>query len=376
MEKKIGIGLVICLFILSLFPAPGTAQNKVIAIGYQAPLTGEHAQYGDLFRKAGTMAVDNFNKAKKMPGVEIVLKFEDSKSDPKEGVNIARKFVDDKSIVGVLGDFTSTVSMASGHVYGEAGLPQLSPTSSHPDFVNVSKWQFQETITQVQESPFNVQWAIEDLGAKRFAVVSIQNDYGRSLADTFEKTVKEAGKELVSKEYFNPGARDFRSILTKISRQKPDVIYLGMMYEEGAMFLQQSKQLNISIPCFSSGAIASPKLIELAGEAAEGLRTSAPFYVSIPLPVVKNFVEQYEKLYGKEPNWVAALSFDSANIMMEAIKRVGPDVTRAALRDSLAATKGFQGVTGETTYDPVTRKPSKSLFKLQVKGGKFVYVGK
>jgi branched-chain amino acid transport system substrate-binding protein len=354
---------------------PVFAQNKAVAIGYQAPLTGENAQYGILFRNSATMAVEEFNKSGKLPGVTIVLKFEDSKGDAKDGVNIAKKFVDDTQIVGVLGDFSSTVSMAAAQVYKEAKMPQLSQTASHPDYVKISEWQFRNITTQAYEGPFVARWAMGNPKLKKFAVVGIQNDWGQSAVKNFADGVKANGGDVVSTEFFNPGTRDFRAILTKVARERPDAVYMAMFYEDGAAFLQQRLQMGMKTPVFATSSLYSPKVIELAGPAANELFLSSTFMKEDSSPNVQAYVKEYIARYKSDPDQFSAQAFDATNIMLDAIVRAGgASATRQKVRDALAATKNFPGVTGNTTFDPVTREPSKTLARMQIRNGKFVAV--
>jgi branched-chain amino acid transport system substrate-binding protein len=351
------------------------AQNKAVAIGYQAPLTGENAQYGILFRNSATMAVEDFNKSGKLPGVTIVLKFEDSKGDAKEGVNIAKKFVDDTQIVGVLGDFSSTVSMAAAQVYKEAKMPQLSQTASHPDYVKISEWQFRNITTQAYEGPFVARWAMGNPQLKKFAIVGIQNDWGQSAVKNFVDGVKANGGEVVSTEFFNPGTRDFRAILTKVARERPDAVYMAMFYEDGAAFLQQRLQMGVKTPVYATSSLYSPKVIELAGPAANELFLSSTFMKEDSAPNVQAYVREYTARYKSEPDQFSAQAFDATNIMLDAIVHAGgAGATRQKVRDALAATRNFPGVTGNTTFDPVTREPSKTLARMQIRDGKFVVV--
>ena len=134
------------------------AQTRSIVIGYELPLSGDSSHYGEVFRNAATIKLQEFNAAGGMQGATVTLRYEDSKNDAKEARNIAQMFVDDKAIVGVLGDFSSTASMAAAEIYGKAGMPQLSQTASHPDFVKISNWQFRNITTQSYEGPFNAGW--------------------------------------------------------------------------------------------------------------------------------------------------------------------------------------------------------------------------
>ncbi|SDI55265.1 ABC transporter substrate-binding protein [Propionivibrio dicarboxylicus] len=359
---------------LTLLTAGASAQNKTIAIGYQLPLSGENAQYGMLFRNSATLALDDFNKSGKLPGVTVQIKFEDSKSDAKEGVNIARKFSDDSSILAVIGDFNSTVSMAAGQVYAQTKVAQLSQTASHPDFVKISEYQFRNINTQAYEGPLIANWAHGN-GVKKVAVVAIQNDWGQSAANNFINGFKAAGGTVTDVEYFNPGTRDFRSILTKIGRSQPEAIFLGAFYEDGSAFLQQKLQMGLKQNVYATSSLYEKKMIELAGPAANGLYLTSTFLVESTEPHIASYVKAYEARYGAKPQQFAAQAFDATNIMLNAIVAAGgANATRAKVRDALAATKNFPGVTGTTSFDQATREPIKLLTKLQVTDGKFVSV--
>jgi branched-chain amino acid transport system substrate-binding protein len=208
-------------------------------------------------------------------------------------------------------------------------------------------------------------------GVKRVAVVAIQNDWGQSVVSNFADAFRALGGEVVATQMYNPGNREFRAVLTDIARARPDAIYLGMFYEDGAAFLQQRRQLNIRVPVYGTSSMYEPKLIELAGPGAEGLFLSTSFMSESPEPAVRAYVEEYRRRYRSEPNMFSAQAFDAVNIMLEAIARAWPDVTRQRVRDELAKTKDFPGVTGVTTFDPETREPSKTLARMQIQDGKF-----
>ncbi|CAO3437316.1 ABC transporter substrate-binding protein [Azospirillum doebereinerae] len=352
------------------FAAPALAADTV-KLGYQLPLTGDTAQYGQDFRKAAEIALDEFNAAGKPFKVEIV--FEDSRSDAKEGTNIARKFVDDKAIVGVLGDFTSGVSMASAQVYKEAGLAQLSQTASHPDYTKISKYQFRNIATQAQEGPYNAQW-MASKGYKNVAVIAEQTDWGQSVVGGYSEAVKAGGGTVAFSEFFNRGLKDYRSLISKIERAKPDAIYTGFFYEDGAQFLKQLQQLGVKTPVYSTSAAYSPKLIELAGDAAEGVRLTSNFLPTDPAPNVQHFVTEWKKRSADAvPGQFPAQAYDAVRIMLAAVEKAQPNPTREKVRDALAQTTDFPGVTGKTTFN-AEREPVKELVKVEVKGGAFVPV--
>ena len=360
-------------FALGALGLPALAQQPTYKIGYQLPLTGNTAQYGIDFKNSAEIALDQFAKAGKPFKVEIV--FEDSRSDTKEGVAIARKFVDDKAIVGVLGDFTSGVSIASAQIYKEAGMPQLSQTASHPDYTKVSEWQFRNITTQAQEGPLNAEWLYAS-GYRKVAVIAEQTDWGQTVVSNFVDKFKALGGQVVFSEFFNRGLADFRPIITKIARDKPDAIYTGYFYEDGAQFLKQMKQLSVTIPVHSTSASYNQQLITLAGADAEGMKLTATFLPNNPAKNVQDFVAAWKAKTGQaEPGQFPAQAYDAVNIMLAALERAHPNVTRKSLRDQLAATKNFPGVTGDTTFD-ADREPAKKLVRAQVKNGAFVAVDK
>jgi branched-chain amino acid transport system substrate-binding protein len=355
-----------------LAAAPALAQARTIALGYMLPLTGEFSQYGERFRNSASMQMDAWRAANRMAGTPIVIRYEDTRSDPRESTNVARKFVDDREIVGVLGDFSSSASMAAAQVFKDAGMPQLSQTASHPDFVKISPWQFRNITTQAVEGPLLARW-MWDSGVKRVATICIQNDWGQSVAQYFNAQFGASGGQVITTEFYNPGTRDFRAVLTKIARERPDGVYLGMFYEDGAALLQQRRQLGMRMPFYGTGSLYEPRLIDLAGrEAVEGLRLSTTFAADSEEPLVRAYVQEYTRRFGNAPNAFSAVAFDAVGIMLAAIERAGAGVTRASLRDQLAATRDYPGVTGATTFDPETREPSKDLAKMEVREGRFV----
>lgn len=367
--------LILSTLLLTLPLGAAFAADREVVIGYQLPLTGDKAHYGEVFRNSAQLQLEKFKADGGIPGLSVTIRFEDSKDDPKEALAIANSFVDDPKVIGVLGDFASTPSMAAGEIYGRAGVPQLSQTASHPDFIKVSPWQFRNITTQAAEGAFNAAWVVEN-GVKSASVIAVQNDWGMSAAENFVKTFEEKGGTVKSTEYFNPGTRDFRPILTKIARANPDVIYLGLFYEEGAAILQQARQLGIKSAFYSASPLYSPKLIELAGEAANGLKLSTSFLPDSPSPVVQQYVTAYKQRYGTTPNMFAAQAYDATGIILAALKAAGPEASRETLREALAKTTDYPGVTGTTSFDPQTREPAKKLARLHIENGAYIQIEK
>lgn len=347
--------------------APAPAAKKEVSIGMTAPLTGDNAQYGENFKNAANLAINAFNAKSKEYTVKLVA--QDSKADPKESANIVQNFVGDKNMVAVLGDFTSTASMAAAPIMQRSKMVQLSPTASHPDFTKQGNFIFRNIVTQEIEGSFLGDYAYNKLGKKKAAVIYIQNDWGIAAHENFVKAFKALGGEVTTIEKFNPGTKDFANLLTKIKESKPEILYLGAMYTETALIAQQAKKLDLNVAMIGTGSLYSDKLIELGGDAVEGIYTSSAFFPGDPRPEVQAFVKDFKAAYGgKEPDMFAAQAYDATNLLLSVIEKGVTD--REKFRDALAAIKDYPGVTGKTTFNE-NRDVVKDMTRLQVKGGKF-----
>ena len=320
-----------------------------IYIGVSAPLTGNYAEYGQNWKKAMDLGLGWINAAGGVNGRPVELIYTDSKSDPKESAAVAQKYVSDKRIVATIGDFTSTACMAAQPIYDRAGLVQLSPTASHPKFAPGSIWSFGIIGTQAGEGPFMARYAVQILGKKKIAVLYINNDWGIATKDYFVNPAKEMGAEILAIESFFETDKDFTGVLTKLRGYKPELLYVPSMYNEMALIAKQREKLGwMDVLLSGPGSLYSPKLLEIGGSSVNGLYTSAVFFPKDPQPEVQKFVKGYEEKYKATPNMFAAIAYDGINLMAEVIRKAGTD--RKAIRDELAKTKNFSGVTGKITF--------------------------
>jgi branched-chain amino acid transport system substrate-binding protein len=362
--------LTLALAVLVLVVGVAGAQTKEpIHIALSAPMTGNYAEYGQMFQRSLDLAFEAINAAGGVNGRPIVVVAGDSKGDPKESAALAQKFTSDKRIVASIGDFTSTACMSAQPIYERAGMVQLSPTASHPQFAPGSPWSFGIIGTQAGEGPFMAKYAVEKLGKKKIAVLYINNDWGIATKDYFVNAAKSMGAEIVAVEAFFESDKDFTGVLTKLRGSKPELLYVPSMYNEAALISKQREKLGWSdVAVMGPGSLFSPKLLEIGGTAVNGLYTSAVFFPDDPRPEVQRFVKGFEAKYKMMPNMFAAIAFDAANLMADTIRKVGTD--RKALRDELAKTKDWQGVTGKITFTP-NRDVVKDYRYLVIKGEKF-----
>jgi branched-chain amino acid transport system substrate-binding protein len=354
--------------------APAAWSADPIHIGLSAPLTGNYAEYGQLFQKAIDLGVEWINASGGVQGRPIVIIVGDSRADPKEAAALAHKFTSDTRIVAEIGDFSSTACLAAQPIYDRAGMVQLSPTASHPDFAPGSPWSFGIVGTQAGEGPFMARYAVQKLGKKRIAVLHIKNDWGIVSTDLFVKAAREMGADVVAVESYFESDKDFTGVLTKLRGLKPELLYIPSFYNEAALINKQREKLGwTDVTMMGPGSLYSPKLLEIGGDSVNGLYTSAAFFPKDPRPEVQKFVKGFEAKYKATPNMFAAVAYDTVNLLAFVIAKTGPD--RKAIRDELAKVRDYPGVTGTITFTE-RRDVVKEYRRLVIRNGDFTLYDK
>jgi branched-chain amino acid transport system substrate-binding protein len=367
MKRNFGILMLASFFLLS--PTIGWGAEPIY-IAVSAPLTGNYAEYGQNWQKAMNLGLGWINAAGGINKRPLELVYNDSKSDPKEAAALAQKYTSDPKFVAEIGDFTSTACMAAQPIYDKAGMVQLSPTASHPKFSPGSIWSFGIIGTQAGEGPFMANYVVKMLGKKKIAVLYINNDWGIATKDYFVKPAKEMGAEILAVESFFETDKDFTGVLTKLRGYKPELLYIPSMYNEMALIAKQREKLGwTDVRLSGPGSLYSPKLLEIGGTSVNGLYTSAVFFPKDPNPNVQKFVKGYEEKYKSTPNMFAAIAYDAINLLADTIRKAGTD--RKAIRDELAKTKNFEGVTGKIAFTE-RRDVVKTYRPLVIKNQQFV----
>ena len=367
----------IVLAVIALLTAIGTAraEDRTLAIGCSLPLSGRMAGFGDPIEQGMQLAVDTFNASGQVPNAHFVLACSDSQGDPKETVNIAERLIDSKDVFISLSDFTSTATMAAADTYARAGLVEMTPSASHPDLVKMNKWMFRTSETVPTYIEPLADFTVNTLHKKRVAVIQVQTDWGQSVGETFIARLKKNGGDVTDDEIYNEGTSDFRAILTKLRRSKPDAIFLAMLEEEAATFMKQRKQLGLTgIPVIDSGVGVTERSLKLAGDAFDGMYSSRLFNPERNTPEVHAFVAGFTAKYGKPPDIWSAYGYDAANIALLAAKRAWPNVTRDAIRQQLGKLGRYEGANGALAIDPTTRDVVRyGLVTIRVENGKVNY---
>lgn len=342
------------------------AEYKIAVVG---PMTGDYAQYGEAFKRGTEMKAKEINDAGGVNGVKIKLEMLDDKNDPKEAANIAQKIASNKDYLAVVGNFASTACLAGAPIYQKAGIVQLSPTSSHPQFTKQGTYMFRNVNTQEIEGPIAAEYAVKFLGKKNVAIIYINNDWGITAKDYFKQGVEKFGGKIVAEETFIGGqTKDFTPTITKIRGTNPDILFLAAMYSEAGMITQQIKQLNYDIQMIGTSSLNNEQLIKLAGKSVEGMYLTSNFFPGDPSEKVKGFLTKFKNTYGADADQFAAQAYDSLGMISESLKVSGAD--RSKLRDALQNIKDYDGITGVTNFNE-NRDVIKTMVLLQVKDGKF-----
>lgn len=370
------IGIIVVLLAGALLPAsPAAAQDLVI--GVAAPMTGNLAQVGKQFAEGAQLAADEVNAKGGIKGKKVVIRVEDDKGDPKEAATVAQKFASDDRVLAVLGHYSSSACFAAIPIYTRARLATITPSASHTELTKQGgKYMFRMWSPISVYVPDLAQYTVKKLGKKNIGVVYVQNDWGIQTKDYFVKELEKLGARVAALEVVYDKDTDFKAQLTKVKAANPDALAILTYYTTGALVTLQARNLGITAPLVATGTLYEEKFIELAGKGnAEGLAVNTEFNADDPAPVVKNFVAMYQKLHPNDkPEPYHATTYDAARMILSAIEKAGTD--RDAIRDALAATRTFDGVTGTFSFNDQREREAKDQVYLVVKDGKWTFIGR
>jgi branched-chain amino acid transport system substrate-binding protein len=348
--------------------------GDAIKVGEFASLTGKEATFGVSSHEGTLLAVEEMNAAGGVLGKKINLITEDDLSKAGEPATVVNKLIARDGVVAVLGEVASSRSLEAAPICQQNKIPMISPSSTNPKVTETGDYIFRVCFIDPFQGTVMANFATKTLKAKKVAVFTdVKSDYSKGLAKFFKEAFTAAGGQIVAELDFNGGDKDFKAQLTAIKSANPDAVFVPGYYTDAALICIQAKQLGLNVPLFGGDGWESEKLIEIGKDAVEGQYFSTHYHPDVGSPTSKAFVEAYKKRFGgKLPDAMAALGYDSAKILVDAIKRAG-STEGPKIRDALAATKDFDGVTGKTTINE-KRDASKAAVILQVKGGKFQYL--
>jgi branched-chain amino acid transport system substrate-binding protein len=341
-------------------------------LGEYASLTGDTATFGTSSRDGIAMAIDEANKAGGVLGKQISIDLQDDAGKPEQAADVVKKLIYQDHVLAVLGEVASSRSLAAGKVCQAAKVPMISPTSTNPKVTQVGDYIFRACFIDPVQGTINARFAVRDLKATRAAVLTeVKNDYSVALSDFFIKEFQRLGGTITAKENYAAGDTDFRPQLSNIKGGNPDIIFIPGYYTQVGSIAKQAHELGMRQPLLGGDGWDSPDLVEIGGKAVQNSYFSTHFAPDSKAPRIVTFVRKYRHRYGATPDALAAVAYDAARIMVDAIKHAG-GTDRAKIRDAIAITKNFPGVTGNITIDK-DRNAVKPLVMVQVKGRDFVY---
>ena len=316
----------------------GAQAQETVKIGVIQPLTGSVAYNGLAFVAGAKLAVEQRNAAAGVLGRKVELVIEDGQCRPANSVNAAEKLVQRDKVVALTGAFCSSATAAVMPVAEKYKVPLLTGVSSKADLTEKGlQYFFRSAETDRLMSKTFSKILAEKLQLKTVAYIGVNDDWGRGGVEDFSKDLEALGVKTVMKEYFDHGATDFYTLLTKLRASKADGVFVAAETQDGSILVKQFKEFGITAKIFGVGSWATADFIGLTGNASEGIYAAVPYASSLPGERNAAFVEKYSAATKEKPGKYGAAGYNAMNIMMDAIARAGkaePGLIRDALHQT------------------------------------------
>ena len=355
------------------------AQGQDIPIGFFAPITGPAAADGASAKNAVELGLKDVNDAGGIKGRKVQLIIYDDRFKTEEAVAIANKLIEKDKVAGVVSGSYSGPTRVTAPIFQKAGIPMVAGYAVHPDVTWDPKQKkpndfiFRNGFLAEIEGAAAAEFAVKNLKAKKIALIFMDNDFGRSISSGFAERAEKLGATILTKQMYKfPGEKDFRPFLTRIKEGNPDLIFAAGYYNEAASMVRQSKELGVTGQIMGEEGFDSPKFLEIAGPAAEGVIIATNLDRDDPRPVVQNFLKNYRNVYKEDADMVGASSYDAFMVLVDAIRRAGTDTK--AIQKALLETKDYNGLTGKISRF-VQGEVVKPVQIQVVKGEKFRRLG-
>jgi len=374
MKKIVSVILLFVMAVTLLSGCSGSAgSSDEIRIGVNYELSGNVATYGQSSVEGIKLAIEQINAAGGVKGKKIKLIEYDNKSEAAEATTLATKLMTQDKVVAVLGPATSGAFKATEPVARQNKVPIISGSATADDVTvddkGVKEYVFRICFNDSYQGSAMAQFASQGLNAaKAVIIMDSSSDYSKGLAENFTKTFEAAGGTIVAQEAYVKGDTDFNAILTKIKGQDFDVIFVPGYYEEAGLIIKQARSQGIDQPILGADGFDSPVLKDLAGAEALTKVYYSNHYSSLDQdPAVLKFQEDFRAKYNKEPDAFAALGYDLAKFVVDGISRA-EKIEGESIKNALAATKDFEGVTGKFSIDE-NHNPVKSIVVIGLENG-------
>jgi len=349
------------------------ADSEPLLIGGVGSLTGSEATFGISARNGIELAIQEANGAGGVKGRKLAVRVYDSQGKPEEAAQAVTRLIAQDKVAVIIGEASSSVSMAMAEKAQAAGVPQIAYTSTAPEVTQKGDYIFRVCFIDPFQGKVMAKFSRENLKLSQVAVLTDNKSaYSIGLAKVFIEEFEKMGGKVIANESYSKGDTDFRAQLTAIKRLKPEGVFVPGYYTDAGLIARQARELGLKVPLLGGDGWNSDKLFELGGSALDGSYYSNHYALDNPDPLLKAFAEKYQKIYGIPPDSSAALAYDATALAVDAMKRA-PDLSRKALRDAIAATKDFPGVAGKITIN-ANRDAEKQAVVLKVENGKTQFV--
>jgi branched-chain amino acid transport system substrate-binding protein len=370
-----GLCAILTLIVAGCKPSGGespAASGDTIRVGEYGSITGSEAAFGKTTDDGIRLAADELNAAGGLNGKKFeIIGPEDTASVQQQG-EIAVKRLLEKKVVAVLGEVASGISMAGGPVCQSNQVPMISPSSTNPDVTKVGDFVFRVCFIDPYQAGVLAKFSVDTLKAKTAAIMfDAGAPYSVGIHDEFKRSFEKRGGKIVSEVGFSKEDKDFKSQLTKVKSANPDVIVVGSYYQQGGTILKQARDLGITVPLLGGDGWDNAEFHTYAGNKVGNAYMSTHASMDDPAPTIQNFVKAFEAKYGHKPDALAALGYDSMKVLADAMKRA-KSLSGSDLRDAIAATKDFDGVTGKITIN-ANRDAEKGAVILEIANGAFKF---
>lgn len=375
--SKVLTALVLGTVLAGLAAGCGGGEKKAdtIKVGANLEMTGGSASYGISSKNAIELAFKEINEKGGINGKQLELVVADNKSEAAEATNAMQKLVSQDNVVAVIGPNLSSSVIAASAINNSAKVLDIAPMATNP-YVTVDQasgktkdFNYRTCFIDPFQGTVMAKFATAELGVGNAAVlIDNSSDYAKGLAQFFKENFVKEGGAVTAEESYLQKDTDFKATLTKIKATNPDFLYVPGYYQEVGLIVKQARELGMNMPIAGGDGWDSAKMPEIAGAAA----LNNTYFSSLYSPedssdINKNFVAAYEKAYGQKPDVFAALSYDSALLVAEAIKNAG-STEPAKISEAMAKINGFNGVSGSVTFDD-KHNPVKSAVILEYKDG-------
>ena len=367
------------VLVASLAAGCGAKTDKDIKIGMVYELTGNTASYGTSAANGAKLAFKEINASGGVLGKQIKIISADNKGEPSESANAMSKVISQDKVVAVTGFTVSSCGIAASAVAEANKIPFVAAATVNPKVTfdertgKVKDYTFRACFIDSFQGTVGANFALNGLKAGKTAIMTdSSSDYSKGLTEIFRSTYVKAGGKIVAEESYLQKDQDYKPILTKIKAQNPDLLYIPGYYEDVGKIIKQARELGMTIPVLGADAWDSPVLVEMGGAQPLNNTYFTNFYsIEDKNPVSNAFVDAYKKEYGQTPDSMAAMGYDAAKLLVDAIRRA--DSTDAKkIKEALAATKNFSSVSGEMSLNE-RHDAVRGVVIIELKDGKQVY---